>query len=87
MENNDRDYWEKQVKEEAKSALEIIIREGACRMLQAAIENEIAEYIERFKNETDSRNRRLVVRNGSLPERDIVILVSGYFKFHALEHE
>jgi len=72
MENNERDYLEKQVKEESKSALELIIREGACRMLQAAIENEIAEYIDRFKNEKDSGNRRLVVRNGSLPEREIV---------------
>jgi putative transposase len=72
VENNDRDYWEKQVKEEAKSALEVIIREGACRMLQAAIENEVTEYIERFKHEKDSRNRRLVVRNGSLPAREIV---------------
>jgi len=72
MENNERDYLEKQVKEESKSALELIIREGACRMLQAAIENEIADYIELFKNEKDSGNRRLVVRNGSLPEREIV---------------
>jgi putative transposase len=72
MENNDRDYWEKQVKEETKSALEVIIQEGACRMLQAAIENEVTEYIERFKHEKDSGNRRLVVRNGSLPEREIV---------------
>ncbi len=41
-------------------------------MLQAAIENEVTEYIERFKHEKDSRNRRLVVRNGSLPAREIV---------------
>jgi len=53
MENNERYYLEKQVKEESKSALELVIREGACRMLQAAIENEIDEYIERFK---DARN-------------------------------
>jgi len=38
MSNNDRDYWEKQVKEEAKSALELIIREGACRMHRAFLE-------------------------------------------------
>ena len=72
MENNERDYLEKQVKEESKSALELIIREGACRMLQVAIENEIGEYIERFKGAKDIRGRRLVVRNGSLPEREIV---------------
>jgi len=72
MENNDRDYLEKQVKEEANSALELIIREGACRMLQAAIGNEVSEYIERLKDEKDSRNRGLVVRNGSLPARESV---------------
>ncbi|SEM47428.1 Transposase (or an inactivated derivative) [Syntrophus gentianae] len=72
MENNERDALENQVKEESKSALELIIREGACRMLQAAIENEITEYIDFFRNEKDSRKRRLVVRNGSLPEREIV---------------
>ena len=72
MEHNEREYLEKQVKEESKSALELIIREGACRMLQAAIENEITEYIERFKDERDLRDRHLVVRNGSLPEREIV---------------
>lgn len=72
MENNERDYLEKQVKEESKSTLELIIREGACRMLQAAIENEVGEYIERFKDARDIRGRRLVVRNGSLPGREIV---------------
>jgi len=43
VENNDRDCLEKQVKEESKSALELIIREGACRMLQAAIENPLCQ--------------------------------------------
>jgi len=52
--------------------LEMIIREGARRMLQAAIENEVSEYIDRFKTETDLQGHRLVVRNGSLPEREII---------------
>jgi len=69
---DERDYLKKQVKEDLKSALELIIREGACQMLQTAIENEIAEYIDHFKNEKDIRNRWLVVRNGSLPEREII---------------
>ena len=72
MKNDDRELLEKQVKEESKSALEEILREGACRMLQAAIENEVAEYIERFRHERDTQGRRLVVRNGSLPQRAIV---------------
>jgi transposase-like protein len=72
VEHHEREDLEKQVKEESKSVLELIVREGACRMLQAAIENEITEYVERFKNEKDSGNRQLVVRNGSLPARAIV---------------
>lgn len=72
MKNDERGLLEKQVKEESKSALEEIIREGARRMLQVAIVNEVAEYIDRFKDERGSGGCRLVVRNGSLPEREIV---------------
>lgn len=72
MENDEREYLEKQVKEGPKDVLEMIIREGARRMLQAAIENEVAEYIDRFKTETDLQGHRLVVRNGSLPKREII---------------
>ena len=72
MENNERERLENQVKEESKSALEEIIREGARRMLQSAIANEVDEYIEHFKDEKDINGRRLVVRNGSLPERQII---------------
>ena len=72
MKYNEREHLENQVKEESKSALEMIIREGARRMLQAAIENEAAEYIDRFKHERDFHGYRLVVRNGSLPERELV---------------
>ena len=72
MKNDEREYLEKQVKEGPKDVLEMIIREGARRMLQAAIENEVSEYIDRFKTETDLQGHRLVVRNGSLPEREII---------------
>ena len=72
MENNERERLENQVKEESKSALEEIIREGARRMLQTAIANEVDAYIEHFKDEKDFNGRRLVVRNGSLPERQII---------------
>jgi putative transposase len=41
-------------------------------MLQDAIEGEIAEYIERHKDISDSQGRRLVIRNGHLPERELV---------------
>jgi transposase-like protein len=63
---------EKQIFEQNKTDLELILQEGARRMLQAAIENEVAEYIEKFKQLRDSQGKRLVVRNGFHTERDIV---------------
>lgn len=60
------------VEDESKTALEEIIRDGARKMLQAAIENEVSEYIERNRESTDGEGRRLVVRNGNMPEREII---------------
>ncbi len=52
--------------------MEEVSRNGAREMLQAAIENEVAEYLERHSWMTDEKGHRLAVRNGYLPERDIV---------------
>lgn len=65
----------KQEEIEVKSVLEEVIRNGARRMLQKTIEAEVAEYIERHTHLRDDNGLRLVVRNGHLPERD---LVTGY---------
>jgi transposase-like protein len=54
-----------------KSVLEEILRNGARQLLQAAIENEVAEYIEKHLSEKDENGHRLVTRNGSLPKRSI----------------
>ena len=51
--------------------LDDILRDGARRALQAAIEREVEEYVERNKEYRDERGRRLVVRNGSHPARKI----------------
>ena len=48
-----------------------LLRQGAQEMLATAIENEVAEYIERHAAACDSQGRRLVVRNGRLPAREI----------------
>ena len=40
-------------------------------MLATAIENEVAEYVERHAAVRDGGGRRLVVRNGRLPARQI----------------
>lgn len=56
----------------AGDVLTEILRTGAQRMLGAAIEKEVAEYIGGRSEILDEDGRRLVVRNGSLPERAIL---------------
>jgi putative transposase len=51
--------------------LDDILRDGARRALQAAIEREVEEYIQRNKDHLDEEGRRLVVRNGHHPARKI----------------
>ena len=53
------------------SPLDEIVRNGARRMLQAAIDAEVAEDITRCREFRDDEGHRLVVRNGTLPERTI----------------
>ncbi len=55
-----------------RCALEEVLRTGARKMLQEAIEAEVAEYIQNYQDLRDAKNRRLVVRNGHLPSRDIL---------------
>jgi putative transposase len=56
---------------ESRSTLDELIREGARRMLQTAIEAEVDEFIAAYANRRDDQGRRLVVRNGHLPGREI----------------
>jgi putative transposase len=63
---------EKRVADQSRSALEQLLQEGARQLLQAAIEHEVGEYIEQHQNLRDEAGMRRVVRNGSLPERDLV---------------
>jgi transposase-like protein len=57
---------------EQRSPLDEIIREGARRMLQAAIDAEVESFIDRHQDRRDESGRRLVVKNGSLPAREIL---------------
>jgi putative transposase len=61
-----------QENKEIKSALEDVLREGARRMLQTAIEGEVADYIAVYADCRDQAGRRVAVRNGYLPERELV---------------
>lgn len=72
MENNVTNETKKQEKDEFKSILEEVIREGARKMLQAAIEQEVTDYINSLSDKTDEKGRRMVIRNGYLPERSIL---------------
>lgn len=57
---------------ESRSFLDRIIQEGAQRMLQEALANEVEEYVSRMADRRMEDGRRAIVRNGSLPERDLV---------------
>lgn len=57
---------------EVRTALEAVLGEGARRMLQVTIEREVAEYIEKYAHERDEAGHRMVVRNGHLPERELI---------------
>jgi transposase-like protein len=57
---------------EDRSPLDQIIREGAQRMLQAANDAEVDSFIDQHASRRDEQGRRLVVRNGSLPAREIL---------------
>jgi transposase-like protein len=72
MNKNTTVSLEDRVKSESQLALDELLREGACRMLHKAVENEVAEYIDSHAALRDEAGRRQVVRNGYLPERDLV---------------
>jgi len=57
---------------EVRDVLSQILRNGAQKMLQAAIQKEIDEYLQDRSGIVGEDGRRLVVRNGSLPERELI---------------
>jgi hypothetical protein len=58
---------------DGRSLLDEIAREGARRMLVAALENEVAEYLEAHGGERDDEGHALVVRNGKGRTRKITL--------------
>jgi putative transposase len=57
---------------EGKSYLDELLREGARKLLQEAIENEVTEYLEVNLERRSNGGRRAIVRNGYYPERELV---------------
>ena len=56
---------------ELSASLDEICREGARRMLAAALEAEVDAYVEALADEVDEDGNRLVVRNGHARPRTI----------------
>ncbi len=57
----------------SSSLIDQLVREGARKMLSAALQAEVDAYIATFADERDEAGRRLVVRNGSHTPREILI--------------
>ncbi len=60
-----------QVAPAAGSMLDQLVRDGARAMLAAALQAEVAAYVEAFGDQLDEDGRRLVVRNGYHQEREV----------------
>ncbi len=58
---------------EAGVTLDDLAREGARRMIVAALEAEVDEYVSSFHEEVDGDGKRLVVRNGRGRERKLTV--------------
>src|SRR6266568_4673330 len=54
------------------SLIDEIVRDGARRMLAAALEAEVAVYIAAHADQFDVEGRRLVVRNGHAQPREVL---------------
>ena len=54
-------------------SLDELAREGARRMIAAALEAEVDEYVASFVEEVGEDGRRLVVRNGHARERRVTV--------------
>jgi putative transposase len=54
-----------------RSLLDEIVRDGARKMLTAALQAEVAAYVEAHRLEVDDHGRRLVVRNGYHQPREV----------------
>lgn len=55
-----------------RSPLDELVREGARKMLQEAINAEVEAFIDEHRQRCDEQGRRLVIKNGSLPAREIL---------------
>lgn len=55
----------------AEDPLTEILRKGAKKLLAEALEAEVEEFLDKFKDLRDAKGRRQIVRSGYLPERSV----------------
>jgi putative transposase len=58
---------------EGRISLDELAREGALRMIAAALEAEVDQYVASFVGEVDEDGKRLVVRNGKAKQRKLTV--------------
>src|SRR5215213_10826445 len=66
-----------QAQDELRLDLDELVREGARRMLAAALEAEVDAYLAAHAAERDEGGRRLVVRNGHARPREVLTAAGG----------
>ena len=49
-----------------------LLRSGARELIKKAVQTELAEFLSQYQDRTDAEGKTLVVRNGYLPEREIM---------------
>jgi hypothetical protein len=59
--------------DEVRVTLDDLAREGARRIIAAALEAEVREYVSTFIEEVGEDGKRLVVRNGHAQERKVTV--------------
>ena len=57
---------------EERSPLDQLVREGAQKMLQSAIDAEVHDFLSMHRDRRDEQGKRLVVGNGHLPSRELL---------------
>ena len=49
-----------------------LLRSGARELIKKAVQSELAEFLSQYEDMIDSEGRPLVVRNGYLPQRELM---------------
>jgi putative transposase len=70
--NHQKDTSQEKIQSRPTSKLDSLVRQGAQKMLQYAIETEVENFIQNYKDQIDENGYRLVVKNGHYDSRDIL---------------